>query len=86
MAFRLTPKEDSFYELFGASAGHLVNAAKEKFRMALVGLLFWPAAVATAARLAKPHSVWARLVYRKRWFSPHGDRKLERSKARYAPG
>ena len=29
MAFRLTPKEDSFYELFGASAGHLVNAAKE---------------------------------------------------------
>ena len=29
MAFRLTPKEDGFYELFGISAGHLVNAAKE---------------------------------------------------------
>ena len=29
MAFRLTPKEDSFYELFGVSAGHLVEAAKE---------------------------------------------------------
>ena len=29
MAFRLTPKEDSFYELFGISAGHLVQAAKE---------------------------------------------------------
>ena len=29
MAFRLTPKEDSFYELFGVSAGHLVQAAKE---------------------------------------------------------
>lgn len=29
MAFRLTPKEDSFYELFGVSAGHLVDAAKE---------------------------------------------------------
>jgi len=29
VAFRLTPKEDSFYELFGVSAGHLVEAAKE---------------------------------------------------------
>ena len=29
MAFRLTPKEDSFYELFGVQAGHLVEAAKE---------------------------------------------------------
>jgi len=29
VAFRLTPKEDGFYELFGVSAGHLVNAAKE---------------------------------------------------------
>src|SRR6476620_11727374 len=29
VAFRLTPKEDSFYELFGISAGHLVQAAKE---------------------------------------------------------
>ena len=29
VAFRLTPKEDSFYELFGVSAGHLVQAAKE---------------------------------------------------------
>ncbi len=29
MAFRLTPKEDSFYDLFGVSAGHLVEGAKE---------------------------------------------------------
>ena len=29
MAFRITPREDSFYELFGISAGHLVDAAKE---------------------------------------------------------
>ncbi|MEP6650941.1 MAG: DUF47 domain-containing protein, partial [Lapillicoccus sp.] len=29
VAFRLTPREDSFYELFGVSAGHLVQAAKE---------------------------------------------------------
>ena len=29
MAFRLTPKEDSFYDLFAISAQHLVVAAKE---------------------------------------------------------
>ena len=29
MAFRLTPKEESFYDLFGISAGHLIEAAKE---------------------------------------------------------
>ena len=69
--------------LVGIAIG-LVNAAKEKFRMALVALLFWPVAAPAAVRLGKPHSVWARAVYRKRWFSPHGERKLERSKARYA--
>ncbi|MEO7060358.1 MAG: DUF47 family protein [Lapillicoccus sp.] len=29
MAFRLTPKEDSFYDLFAISAAHLVAGAKE---------------------------------------------------------
>lgn len=29
MAFRLTPKEDSFYELFSISAAHLVAGARE---------------------------------------------------------
>jgi predicted phosphate transport protein (TIGR00153 family) len=29
VAFRLTPKEDSFYDLFGASADNLIEAAKE---------------------------------------------------------
>jgi predicted phosphate transport protein (TIGR00153 family) len=29
VAFRLTPKEDSFYDLFAVSASHLVDAAKE---------------------------------------------------------
>jgi lysyl-tRNA synthetase, class II len=61
----------------------LVNAAKERLVMALVGLLFWPAALVTAVRLAKPHSLWARLFYRRRRLSPHGERKLERSRARY---
>jgi uncharacterized protein len=29
VAFRLTPKEDSFYDLFAVSAVNLVDAAKE---------------------------------------------------------
>lgn len=61
----------------------LVNAAKEKFGMALLGLVFWPAALPAAVRLAKPHSIWARALYRDDRILPHGARKLERSRARY---
>jgi hypothetical protein len=53
----------------------LVNAAKEKFWWALVCLLVWPIGVVPAARLAKPHSLWAKRLYR--------GRKLERSRKRY---
>ena len=56
----------------------LVNASKEKFGMALLGLVFWPAGVTSALRLAKPHSLWARSFYR-------GD-KLERARQRYPAG
>ena len=52
-----------------------VNAAKEKFGMSLVALVFWPAAVPSAVRVAKPHSLWARLFYR--------GGKLETARARY---
>ena len=52
------------------------NAAKEKYAMAFVGLLFWPAAIPTAARLARPRSIWGRTFYR-------GD-KLARATGRYA--
>jgi hypothetical protein len=62
----------------------LVNAAKEKFAMAVVSLVFWPAAAVSAVRLAKPHSLWARVAYKDRWCFPRGDSKLERSQARYA--
>jgi lysyl-tRNA synthetase class 2 len=62
----------------------LVNASKDKYWMAALSLLFWPVSAVTAARLAKPRSLWARVVYRKRWFSPHGERKLEHAKSRYA--
>jgi hypothetical protein len=54
----------------------LVNAAKEKFGMAFWSILFPLVGLVGAFRLAKPHSVWARLFYR------HG--KKERSEARYA--
>lgn len=47
-----------------AIATTIVNAAKQKFGMALLGLVFWPVAVVSALRLARPHSLWARLLYR----------------------
>jgi hypothetical protein len=55
----------------------LICAAKEKFWMALAGLLVWPVGAVGAFRLAKPHSLWARRFYR--------DDRLKRSRARY-PG
>jgi hypothetical protein len=54
----------------------LVNAAKEKFGMAIWSILVPVVGIASAFRLAKPHSVWARLFYR------HD--KKERSEERFA--
>ena len=54
----------------------LVNAAKEKFGMSIWSILVPVAGIPSAFRLAKPHSVWARLFYR------HG--KQERSEERFA--
>ena len=54
----------------------LVNAAKEKFGMAILSILVPVAGVPGAFRLAKPRSVWAKLFYRRD--------KLERSEARFA--
>jgi hypothetical protein len=42
----------------------LVNAAKEKFGMAIVSLIIPVASIPSVFRLAKPHSVWAKLFYR----------------------
>jgi hypothetical protein len=53
----------------------LINFAKEKFGMGLVGLLFSPVSLIGAIRLARPHSPWARLFYR--------DKKLARALARH---
>ncbi len=54
----------------------LLNAAKEKFGMALWSILVPLVGLVGAFRLAKPHSVWAKLFYR------HG--KRDRSDKRYA--
>jgi hypothetical protein len=42
----------------------IVNAAKEKFGMAILSILFPVAGLPSAFRLAKPNSVWAKLFYR----------------------
>lgn len=52
MAFRLTPKEDSFYDLFGISAEHLVTAAKE-----LTNLLAMPDAASRRAVAERMHEL-----------------------------
>jgi hypothetical protein len=52
----------------------IVNLAKEKFVTALTGLFVPPVAAVGAFRLAKPHSLWARL---------YGEAKLGRARARY---
>jgi hypothetical protein len=54
----------------------LVNAAKEKFGMAVWSILIPVVGLVGAFRLAKPHSVWARLFYR------HG--KKDHSEQRFA--
>jgi hypothetical protein len=54
----------------------LANAAKEKFGMAIWSVLLPVVGLVGAFRLAKPHSVWAKLFYR------HG--KRARSEQRFA--
>ena len=41
-----------------------VNAAKEKFGMAILSILIPVAGIPSALRLGKPHSLWAKLFYR----------------------
>jgi hypothetical protein len=51
---------------------------KGKLKLGLFGIVFPPLALAGSLRLAKPSSVWARLVY------PENGRRLRRSEERYA--
>jgi hypothetical protein len=55
----------------------LVNAAKEKFGMAVASLVVPPVGLVGAFRLGRPHSVWAKLFYR-------SERERARAKARFA--
>jgi hypothetical protein len=55
----------------------LVNLAKEKYWLALIGLLVPPVGFVGALRLARPGSPWARLFYR-------SEHKRERARLRYA--
>jgi hypothetical protein len=76
-----TDVEDAVFAFTGAAGGigivlAIVNAAKEKFGMAILSILIPLAGLPSALRLAKPHSVWAKLFYR------HG--KRDRSAARFA--
>jgi len=61
--------------LFGMIVA-LVNAAKEKFGMAIWSIVIPVVGFVSAFRLAKPHSVWARLFYR--------HEKKQRSAERFA--
>jgi hypothetical protein len=61
--------------LFGVILA-LVNAAKEKFGMAILSILIPAVGIPSAFRLAKPCSVWAKLFYRRG--------KKERSEERFA--
>jgi hypothetical protein len=72
--------ESELFALVGSAGGlgillALVNCAKEKFGMALLGFLVPVVHLVGAIRLGKPDSVWAKLFYK------HG--QLRRSKERY---
>jgi hypothetical protein len=76
-----TDIEDAVFAVAGIAGAFgmlmaFVNAAKEKFGMAIISILFPLAGAPGAFRLAKPHSVWAKLFYR--------DGQLRRSKERFA--
>ena len=65
----------------------LINAAKEKFGMAILSIPLPIAGIPSAFRLAKPHSIWAKLFYRhetgrrsdERYAGPRGEPFWKRS-------
>jgi hypothetical protein len=72
--------ESELFALIGSAGGlgillALVNCAKEKFGMALLGFLVPVVHIVGAIRLGKPQSVWAKLFYK------HD--QLRRSKERF---
>jgi hypothetical protein len=64
-----TEVEDVVFAIVGAFGVFailvaLVNLAKEKFGMAIIGLFVLPVGLVGAFRLGRPRSLWARLFYR----------------------
>lgn len=59
-------------------AAAVVNLAKEKFGIAILGFLIPPVGIVAAFRLGRPHSLWARLFYR--------DQRRQRAEERFANG
>jgi hypothetical protein len=77
-----TEVEDAVFAIVGAfGLGAIlfavVNLAKEKFGMALIGLFVPPVGLVGAFRLGRPHSLWARLFYR-------SDRRKARARERFS--
>ena len=73
--------EDAVFAIVGtfgilAIAVALVNLSKERFVFAVVGLFILPVGVVIAFRLARPHSLWARIFY--------GDKKKARAVERFS--
>ncbi len=61
---------------FVGIAAAVVNLAKEKLGVAVLGFLIPPLGIVAAFRLGRPHSLWARLFYR--------GHKRERAEQRFA--
>jgi len=55
-----------------------VTVLKGKLKLGLFGIVFPPLSLVGSLRLAKPTSVWTRVVY------PDNGRRLRRSEERYA--
>jgi hypothetical protein len=65
------------FGLVGIAAA-IVNLAKEKFGIAILGFLIPPIGIVAAFRLGRPRSLWARLFYR--------EHKRQRASERFADG
>jgi lysyl-tRNA synthetase class 2 len=75
-----TTVEDEIFAVVGGAGGlgilvAVINAAKEKFGVALLGLVVMPVGLIGVVRLAKPRSVWARF---------YGEARRRRAERRFA--
>ena len=79
--------EDGVYAVVGFFGGFaivlaIINAAKEKFGMAIWALLIPPVGLVGAIRRGRPHSLWARYLYRS---EKRREKAAERFEGRESP-